>query len=134
VAGLLVDPRLDSGYGLRTLATDSGGYWPLGYHCGSVWAHDTAIAVHGLLRAGHPVEAAELAAGLVRAAAAFDFRMPELHGGDPAAAGAPVPYPAACRPQAWSAAAAVVARAALAPEPSSSTAPAAALPASTTNE
>ncbi|MCU1473091.1 glycogen debranching N-terminal domain-containing protein [Amnibacterium sp.] len=134
VAALLVDPRLDSGYGLRTLAADSGGYWPLSYHCGSVWAHDTAIAVHGLLRSGHADEAAELAAGLVRAAAAFGFRMPELHGGDPAVAGAPVPYPAACRPQAWSAAAAVVAHAALAPEPSRPTAPAGAVEASATNQ
>ncbi|MGN6743958.1 MAG: glycogen debranching N-terminal domain-containing protein [Amnibacterium sp.] len=116
VAALLVDPRLDSGYGLRTMATDSGGYWPLSYHCGSVWAHDTAIAVHGLIRAGFGEEAAVLARGLVAAAAAFDFRMPELYGGDPASAGAPVPYPAACRPQAWSATAAVVARAALAPD------------------
>ncbi|HEV7624574.1 MAG TPA: glycogen debranching N-terminal domain-containing protein [Amnibacterium sp.] len=134
VAALLVDQRLDSGYGLRTLASDSGGYWPLSYHCGSVWTHDTAIAVHGLLRSGHAEEARVLAAGLVRAAAAFGFRMPELHGGDPAAAGTPVPYPAACRPQAWSAAAAVVARAALAPEPSRPTAPAAAVEASATNQ
>jgi glycogen debranching enzyme len=134
VAALLVDPRLDSGYGLRTLAAGSGGYWPLSYHCGSVWAHDTAIAVHGLLRSGHADEAAGLAAGLVRAAAAFGFRMPELHGGDPAAAGSPVPYPAACRPQAWSAAAAVVAHAALAPHPSRHTAPAGAVEAPATNQ
>ncbi|GAA2753832.1 glycogen debranching N-terminal domain-containing protein [Amnibacterium kyonggiense] len=110
VAALLVDPRLDSGLGLRTLASDSAGYWPLSYHGGSVWAHDTAIAVHGLLRAGFPAEAERLATGLLAAARAFAWRMPELHGGDPAAAGSPVPYPAACRPQAWSAAAAVVVR------------------------
>ncbi len=130
VAALLVDPRLDSGYGLRTMSSDDGGYWPLSYHCGSVWAHDTAIAVHGLLRAGFPDEAARLAGGLVAAAAAFGFRMPELHGGDPAEAGAPVPYPAACRPQAWAAAAAVVASTALAPESSRPTASKDAVPAS----
>ncbi|MGN6446968.1 glycogen debranching N-terminal domain-containing protein [Amnibacterium sp.] len=110
VAALLLDPRLDSGLGLRTLATDAAGYWPLSYHGGSVWTHDTAIAVHGLLRAGFPEEAARLASGLLIASRAFDGRMPELHGGDPASAGSPVPYPAACRPQAWSAAAAVVVR------------------------
>jgi glycogen debranching enzyme len=34
--------------------------------------------------------------------------MPELHSGDSAQqTSAPIPYPAACRPQAWSAAAAV---------------------------
>ncbi|MFD1720760.1 glycogen debranching N-terminal domain-containing protein [Amnibacterium endophyticum] len=111
VAALLVDPRLDSGAGLRTLATDAAGYWPLSYHGGSVWAHDTAIAVHGLLRSGFPDEAAALARGLVVAARRFGLRMPELHSGD----ASPVPYPAACRPQAWSAAAALVARDALDP-------------------
>ena len=41
-------------------------------------------------------------------AEAFDYRLPELFGGDDRSAlGRPVPYPAACRPQAWSAAAAV---------------------------
>jgi glycogen debranching enzyme len=110
VAALLVDARLDSGLGLRTLSTDADGYWPLSYHGGSVWAHDTAIAVHGLLRAGFPAEARKLGEGLLAAARAFDGRMPELHGGDPASAGSPVPYPAACRPQAWSAASAVVVR------------------------
>ena len=114
VADLLVDPRLDSGAGLRTLATDAAGYWPLSYHGGSVWPHDTAIAVHGLLRAGFPDQARTLATGLVAAARAFGWRMPELYSGDP---GAPIPYPAACRPQAWSAAAAVVARSALRPDP-----------------
>ncbi|RIX28827.1 glycogen debranching N-terminal domain-containing protein [Amnibacterium setariae] len=114
VAALLVDPRLDSGLGLRTLATDAAGYWPLSYHGGSVWTHDTAIAVHGLLRAGFPEEARRLASGLLDASRAFAARMPELHGGDAAADGSPVPYPAACRPQAWSAAAAVVVRDAVA--------------------
>ncbi|MBA8794751.1 hypothetical protein FHX74_002370 [Friedmanniella endophytica] len=109
VADRLVSPELSSGFGLRTLSTRAGGYWPLSYHGGSVWAHDTAVAISGLHRAGFADEAAELAEGLLRAAAAFDFRMPELHAGDPAdGATAPAPYPAACRPQAWSAAAAFV--------------------------
>ncbi|MFT4122480.1 MAG: glycogen debranching N-terminal domain-containing protein [Microbacteriaceae bacterium] len=106
VARRLLSPALDSGFGLRTLQTDAAGYWPLGYHRGSVWPHDTAIAIRGLAIAGH--DPAALAEGLLAAAAAFDYRMPELFGGDPASAAArPVPYPAACRPQAWSAAAAV---------------------------
>jgi len=117
VAALLVDDRLDSGLGLRTLSTDAAGYWPLSYHGGSVWTHDTAIAVHGLLRAGFPDEARRLAEGLLLASRSFDGRMPELHGGDPAAAGSPVPYPAACRPQAWSAAAAIVVRDAVPTDP-----------------
>ncbi|PZQ87462.1 MAG: amylo-alpha-1,6-glucosidase [Leifsonia xyli] len=109
VAARLVSPRLDAGYGIRTLATGSGGYWPLSYHGGSIWAHDTAIAIRGLHRDGFVAEAGILAEGLLGAAAAFDYRMPELHGGDAASeVSRPVPYPAACRPQAWSAAAAIV--------------------------
>lgn len=104
----LTDPTLDSGYGLRTMSTESDGYWPLSYHGGTVWAHDTAIAVLGLVREGRGADAAGLVEGLLRAAAGFGYRMPELHSGDPASEVAvPVPYPAACRPQAWSAAASV---------------------------
>ncbi|MGN6271810.1 MAG: glycogen debranching N-terminal domain-containing protein [Protaetiibacter sp.] len=109
VATRLVSARLDAGYGIRTLATGSGGYWPLSYHGGSIWAHDTAIAIRGLARDGFHAEARTLSEGLLRAAAAFDYRMPELHGGDAASeVPRPVPYPAACRPQAWSAAASIV--------------------------
>ncbi|WP_354574672.1 glycogen debranching N-terminal domain-containing protein [Frigoribacterium sp. UYMn621] len=108
VARRLVSPHLNSGYGLRTMSTDSEGYWPLSYHGGSVWTHDTAIAIAGLARDGFTAEASSLAAGLLAAASGFDYRMPELHSGDAASEfAAPVPYPAACRPQAWSAAASV---------------------------
>jgi glycogen debranching enzyme len=108
VASRLVSPELSSGFGLRTMSTDSAGYWPLSYHGGSVWTHDTAIAVQGLARAGFADEAALLAEGLLAAAPAFDHRMPELHSGDSSReVPSPVPYPASCRPQAWSAAAAV---------------------------
>jgi glycogen debranching enzyme len=79
-----------------------------------VWAHDSAIAVHALHRAGFGREAAALSRDLLAAAATFGYRMPELYAGDDAADGAPAPYPPACRPQAWSAAAAVVVRDALA--------------------
>ena len=108
IARRLASPELSSGYGLRTMSTESGGYWPLSYHGGSVWAHDTAIAIAGLTRDGHTAEADLLAGGLLAAAEGFGYRMPELHSGDPAdQTSAPIPYPAACRPQAWSAAAAV---------------------------
>ncbi|MDL9980596.1 glycogen debranching N-terminal domain-containing protein [Microbacterium sp. ASV49] len=108
VAALLVGASMSSGFGIRTLSTDAAGYWPLGYHRGSVWAHDTAIVARGMLRAGLLAEARETAEGMLRAAEAFGYRMPELHSGDSAAQRAvPAPYPAACRPQAWSAAAAI---------------------------
>jgi len=52
--------------------------------------------------------------GLVRTAPYFDFRLPELYGGDGAdEVASPMPYPAACRPQAWAAAAPVAALVAL---------------------
>ena len=108
IAARLVSPELNSGFGLRTMSTDSAGYWPLSYHGGSVWTHDTAIAISGLARDGHRNEARELIEGLLAAASAFDYRLPELHSGDSSAElSRPVPYPAACRPQAWSAASAV---------------------------
>ena len=97
------------------MSTGAAGYWPLSYHGGSVWAHDTAIAVHGMLRAGLTAEARTVAEELLDLAEGFDYRVPELHAGDTLVpGGAPLPYPAACRPQAWSAAAAVVVTQALA--------------------
>jgi glycogen debranching enzyme len=48
-----------------------------------------------------------LIAGLLAAADGFDSRMPELHSGE-GGIPRPLPYPASCRPQAWSAAASVV--------------------------
>lgn len=108
VARRVASPELNSGFGLRTMSSASGGYWSLSYHGGSVWAHDTAIVIAGLVREGHTAEAEALATGLLAAAEGFGYRMPELHSGDPASETAtPIPYPAACRPQAWSAAAAV---------------------------
>ncbi|WP_328345216.1 glycogen debranching N-terminal domain-containing protein [Streptomyces violaceus] len=108
VAARLAAPDMSDAYGLRTMSSKSGGYGPLRYHCGTVWPHDTAIAVTGLARAGHPEAAARLIEGILAAAPAFDYRLPELWGGDARTdIPAPVPYPAACRPQAWSAASAI---------------------------
>lgn len=106
VAQVLADPRMDSGFGLRTLSADSPRFSRLSYHGGTVWPHDTAIAVRGLAAEGHLDQAARLARGLFVAAEGVDYRLPELYGGD-AADHVPLPsaYPAACRPQAWSAAA-----------------------------
>lgn len=110
VAHLLVGPTMRSGFGIRTMSSNAGGYWPLSYHGGSVWIHDTAIIARGMLRAGLTEEAELVALDLLAAAEGFGYRVPELHAGFAGAAGEmPVPYPAACRPQAWSAAAAVTA-------------------------
>jgi glycogen debranching enzyme len=108
VASLLLDESMSTGFGIRTMSTRAAGYWPLSYHGGSVWTHDTAIAMHGMSRAGLHAQALRVADGLLAAAEGFGYRVPELHSGDPATeTHVPTPYPAACRPQAWSAAAAV---------------------------
>ncbi|ROT33202.1 amylo-alpha-1,6-glucosidase [Micromonospora sp. HM5-17] len=106
----LADPSMDSGYGLRTLSAGMAAFNPMSYHNGSVWPHDTAIAVAGLLRYAHLPGAIELAhrlaVGLIDAAATFGGRLPELFcgfGRDEFTP--PVPYPTSCSPQAWAAAA-----------------------------
>jgi hypothetical protein len=119
VADALLSPELASGWGVRTLATTAARFDPLGYHTGSVWPHDTAIAVAGLRRAGYAGHAIRLATSLLRAAEACGGRLPELFAGlGPEDLSVPVPYPASCSPQAWaSAAPLLVLRALLGLEP-----------------
>jgi glycogen debranching enzyme len=101
----LMGPAMFSGWGIRTLAADEPRYDPLSYHLGSVWPHDTALTAAGLRRHGFHDDFLTLFDGLVDAAAlAPGHRLPELFGGQPRVAGEPfVPYPVACRPQAWAA-------------------------------
>ena len=106
LAAHLAGEAMFSGWGVRTLAAGSGGYNPLSYHCGSVWPHDTAIAVAGLARYGFDDEAGVIARGLLDVSAHSGGRLPELFAGfDRSDLPAPVPYPASCSPQAWAAAA-----------------------------
>jgi glycogen debranching enzyme len=108
VADVLAGANLDSGFGLRTLSTAMTRFNPLGYHTGSVWPHDTAMTVQGLYATGHADVAASYVEGLIRAADAFDYRLPELYGGrGTTEETTPTPYPLSCRPQAWAAASAV---------------------------
>ena len=104
-AAALDSSAMSSGWGLRTYAAGQRGYNPIGYHTGSVWPHDTAIAFAGLRRYGLDDAADRLASGLLAAAQHFPaFRLPELFCGfDRASTGAPIPYPVACSPQAWAA-------------------------------
>ncbi|MCM6777115.1 amylo-alpha-1,6-glucosidase [Nocardia sp. CDC159] len=105
----LADPAMSDGFGLRTLAKGMGAYNPMSYHNGSIWPHDTAIAIAGLLRYRHLPGATELAErlgeGLLDAALAFDGRLPELFCGFPREQfRTPIPYPTSCSPQAWASA------------------------------
>lgn len=113
IVARLLDPTMFSGYGVRTMSNTNGASWPYRYHVGSVWTHDTAVIIDGMLDEGFTDEARVLASGLLYAAEGFDFRLPELFGGQDAATQfPPAPYPASCRPQAWAAASGVaVARA-----------------------
>jgi glycogen debranching enzyme len=107
VAHTLTSPELLNRYGICTLASDNVGFNPIGYHTGSIWTHDTAICAWGLAREGKRDEATRVAQSLLASAEVFDYRWPELY----ASAGVldrPVPYPASCRPQAWSTASAAV--------------------------
>ena len=102
----LTGPALGGGFGLRTMSAANGGFSPLSYHCGSVWPHDTAIVIRAMATAGHGERALGLIEGLLAAGSHFSWRLPELYSGDARTSSPwPVPYPAACRPQAWAAAA-----------------------------
>jgi glycogen debranching enzyme len=107
VADRMLQPDLFSGWGIRTYAAGQVGYNPVGYHTGSVWPHDNALAAAGFKVAGAADGANTIAGRLIEAAQWFpDLRLPELFCGyDRAAVGAPVAYPVACSPQAWAAAA-----------------------------
>ena len=101
----LMENDMFSGWGLRTLSGGSPRFNPIGYHLGSVWPHDNSIAAMGFKMYGFEDELNEVATALFDAAASFPyFRLPELFGGEMRSAHhAPVPYPVACRPQAWAA-------------------------------
>jgi glycogen debranching enzyme len=102
----LMSPQMFTGWGIRTLGSDMGAYNPVSYHNGSVWPHDSALVATGLMRYGFVEEARRLATGIFDAAEHFDGRLPELFCGfDRGEFEGPVPYPTACSPQAWAAAA-----------------------------
>jgi glycogen debranching enzyme len=102
----LMSGDLWSGWGIRTLGKSEVRYNPLSYHNGSVWPHDTALAAGGMARYGFTKEAAIISEALYSLAASQgDKRLPELVAGYERQDEPPVPYPVACRPQAWDAAA-----------------------------
>ena len=106
VTDTLVGSTMLGDFGIATLATDNGGFNPIGYHTGSVWVHDTAICALGMAREGHAAQAAVVVGKLLDVGEAFEYRLPELFA-DSATLGQWAPYPASCRPQAWAAASAV---------------------------
>ncbi len=100
----LLSTELWSGWGVRTMASDDAAYNPISYHNGTVWPHDSALAVWGLARLGYVEEARRVSRALIEAAAYFDWSLPEVFAGY--ARGEtpfPIAYPTAARPQAWAA-------------------------------
>jgi glycogen debranching enzyme len=106
VAAHLMSDDMFSGWGIRTLAASMAAYNPMSYHNGSVWPHDNALCMAGLMRYGFAGHAQQVAEAVLDAASHFGHRLPELFCGFPRADyPAPIPYPTSCSPQAWAAAA-----------------------------
>jgi glycogen debranching enzyme len=96
-----------SGWGIRTLPFGQSRYNPMSYHNGSVWPHDNALIAMGFARYGLKTEATRVLSAVYNAGKHQDLsRLPELFCGfNRRPHRAPTPYPVACAPQAWSAAA-----------------------------
>ncbi|HEX6197120.1 MAG TPA: glycogen debranching N-terminal domain-containing protein [Jiangellaceae bacterium] len=106
VADHLLSDEMFSGWGIRTLASSMAAYNPMSYHNGSVWPHDNALCVAGLMRYGFVAHAQRVVEAQFAAAESFGYRLPEVFCGFARADyGAPIPYPTACSPQAWASAA-----------------------------
>ena len=112
ISKTLFGDQLWSGWGIRTLGDAQPRFNPVSYHNGSVWPHDNALIALGLARYGLNEHVKTLVQAQLEAAALVpDARLSELFAGfkrestPGLPANPPVPYPAACHPQAWDAAA-----------------------------
>ncbi|MBV8594400.1 MAG: amylo-alpha-1,6-glucosidase, partial [Caulobacteraceae bacterium] len=104
VTRALLSEGFDSGWGLRTVAKGERRFNPMSYHNGSIWPHDTALAVMGMARYGEREGAAKVTRDLFDASKTYGMRMPELLCGFPRRPDEPpIAYPVACMPQAWAA-------------------------------
>ncbi len=109
VARRFLEDDMWSGWGVRTLSARHPAFNPMSYQRGTIWPHENAMLVEGLLRYGLAGPAAEIARGVLEAAACFDrHQLPELFAGfgrEPG--GFPVQYLGANVPQAWASGAVV---------------------------
>ena len=119
VAKRMESPELNCGWGIRTLASDMATYNPLSYHNGSIWPHDSSLAMAGLCKYGYRELAHRLVIGLVNLSHFSPMhRLNELYCGFSVHEemapinfpfNDPVNYPVSCSPQAWAAATGVLA-------------------------
>lgn len=107
VADLMLSPSFQSGWGIRTIADTEARYNPMSYHNGSIWPHDNALITAGLSICGRQDGTERVTRALYEAGIGMDQRkLPELFCGFQRRRGrAPILYPVACSPQAWSSAA-----------------------------
>ncbi|WP_204102344.1 MULTISPECIES: amylo-alpha-1,6-glucosidase [Spirulina sp. CCY15215] len=103
VAERLQAPDLFSGWGIRTLSSDSPAYNPMSYHIGSIWPHDNGMIAAGLRVMGRVDQSLGIARSILDMTAQQPYyRPPELFCGyDRLPKSKPVRYPVACTPQAW---------------------------------
>lgn len=91
-----------TGWGIRTYASGQARYDVGSYQLGSVWPHDTGLALSGMAAYGMRRDFARGFRGIIGVAEDDgEHRLPELFSGT--ANGRPEPYQDACKPQAWAA-------------------------------
>jgi glycogen debranching enzyme len=111
-ANRMMEPDMLSGWGLRTISSESPSYNPMSYHNGSVWPHDNSLVAQGLKMYGQTEEALTVITQMAEAAQHFRYaRLPELYCGFPRDKiynSGPSEYPVSCSPQAWAAGASIL--------------------------
>jgi glycogen debranching enzyme len=94
----LVRPDVLTDFGLRTLSSAHGAFFPTAYHRGGVWPFDSWIGWGGLRAAGRAAEAERVRAGVLAALDRLGLA-PELYA--VSTGGELEPVPIANRVQAW---------------------------------
>ena len=105
VVARLMEPDMNSGWGIRTLSALHPAFNPYSYQNGSVWPHDNSLIALGFKRYGFATEAGQIARDISRAAGHFLLnQLPELYSGvQRGDSDFPVQYLGANVPQAWAA-------------------------------
>jgi glycogen debranching enzyme len=103
IASTLLNEKMYSGWGIRTIAMDESLYNPMSYHNGSIWPHDNAMIAYGLSLYGHKEEVHKIIEAMFDVTTFVDAqRLPELFCGfEKRKNEGPTAYPVACSPQAW---------------------------------
>ena len=108
----MMQPDMLSGWGIRTISSQSPSYNPMSYHNGSIWPHDNSIIAAGMKRYGYATEANSVISQVIEAAQYFLYnRLPELYCGfekSTTHGEGPTEYPVSCSPQAWAAGAPIL--------------------------